>query len=315
MTARPDQARPDDTRRDETRTDQTRSDRTRTDQERTDRTRTGPARPSSRAAGSTRTRLVPGLDGDVEVLTTGRGRPHTVLAHGAGGSIATTRPYAGRVAGMRTFVHQRGHGRSHRPAGTTWGYGDLAGDLWAVADVVEADRALGISMGAGALLAGLAQDPDRFQRVVLVLPAVLDRVREDAATVRLGRFADLLDAGDAQAVAAHLLADQPATVRHDPAVVRWAHDRAEELAGSGVADVLRVLVDRTPLTDPRLLQQVRCPVLVLGQEDDPLHPASVAREVASLLPRSVLHVAGPGGIMWEHRERTRDLVGEFLSAH
>ncbi|HSP60991.1 MAG TPA: alpha/beta hydrolase [Ornithinimicrobium sp.] len=275
-------------------------------------TRTVP-RPT-RAAGSARTTLVDGPEGPLEVLTTGRGRPHTLLAHGAAGSIATTRPYAGHVAGTRTFVHQRGHGRSHRPAGTTWGYGDLAGDLWAVADVVEADRALGISMGAGALLAGLTQDPDRFQRVVLVLPAVLDRVRDDAATARLGRFADLLDGGDVQAVAEHLLADQPVSVREDPAVVRWCHDQAEELTGGGVADVLRVLAVRAPVTDRSALERVRRPVLVLGQEDDPLHPAAVAREVAALLPRSVLHVSGPGGIMWEHRGRTRDLVGEFLSA-
>lgn len=264
--------------------------------------------------GPPRTTLVDGRDGALEVLSTGRGSPRTVLAHGAGGSIATTRPYAGRVAGTRTFVHQRGHGRSHRPTGTGWGYAELAADLWAVAGAVGADRALGISMGAGALLAGLADDPDRFDRVVLVLPAVLDRVRDDAATARLGRFADLMDAGDVDAVAAHLLADQPGPVRTDPAVVRWSRDRAEELVGSGVPAVLRVLVGRVPTPDPALLGRVACPVLVLGQEDDPLHPASVARDVAALLPRSVLHVSGPGGIMWEHRGRTRDLVGEFLSA-
>lgn len=196
--------------------------------------------------GPPRTTLVDGRDGALEVLSTGRGSPRTVLAHGAGGSIATTRPYAGRVAGTRTFVHQRGHGRSHRPTGTGWGYAELAADLWAVA--------------------------------------------------------------------AHLLADQPGPVRTDPAVVRWSRDRAEELVGSGVPAVLRVLVGRVPTPDPALLGRVACPVLVLGQEDDPLHPASVARDVAALLPRSVLHVSGPGGIMWEHRGRTRDLVGEFLSA-
>lgn len=169
-------------------------------------------RPTAQArtgtTGSTRTTLVDGRDGPLEVLTTGRGRPHTLLAHGATGSIATTRPYAGRVAGARTFVHQRGHGRSHRPTSTGWGYAELAADLWAVADAVGADRALGISMGAGALLAGLAQDPDRFARVVLVLPPVVDRVRSGGATARLGRLADLLDAGDVQASARHLLADQ-----------------------------------------------------------------------------------------------------------
>lgn len=261
-----------------------------------------------------RTILLPGPEGDLEVLTTGRGEPHTLFVHGLAGSIATTRPYASAVPGTRSFVHLRGHGRSHVPASQEWGYAELAAEVWSVADRLGAGRALGVSMGAGALLAGLAQDPGRFERVVLVLPAAIDRPRGDDAMRRLGRLAARVEAGDSGPVARHLLAEQPQQVRNDPHVVAWCREQAEQLVTSGVAAVLRVLPRRVPLGDRSLLSRVTCPVLVVGQEADDTHPASVARELAEALPAGMVHVAPPGGIMWEHRNATRELVGAFLSA-
>lgn len=258
------------------------------------------------------TTLIPGPTGDLEILTAGRGRPATVFAHGLAGSIPTTRPYATKVPGARTFLHFRGHGRSDTPQGR-WEYADLAAELWAVADHVGASQALGISMGAGALCAGLAGDARRFDRVVLVLPAAIDRPRQDEAMTHLIELADLVEAGDQDAVAAHLLAAEPAQVRDDPGVRQWATGQAGRLLGTGVAQALRALPGQVPVTDRALLAQVRVPVLVLGQEDDPAHPAQIARELAEVLPESVLHVLPPGGMMWGHRSRVRDLVGEFLT--
>lgn len=261
-----------------------------------------------------RTTLVQGPQGDLEVLTTGRGDPHTLFVHGLAGSIATTRPYGSAVSGTRSFVHLRGHGRSHVPTDEGWGYAELASEVWSVADRLGADRALGVSMGAGALLAGLARDPARFERVVLVLPAALDRPRGDEAMRRLGRLAARVEAGDPAPVARHLLAEQPEQVREDPQVLAWCQEQAEQLVTSGVAVALRTLPQRVPLPDRSALDRVRCPVLVVGQEGDDTHPASVARELAALLPSGTVHLAPPGGIMWLHRRQTRDLVGEFLSA-
>lgn len=260
-----------------------------------------------------RTTLVDGPDGPLEILTVGHGRPHTLFVHGLAGSITTTRPYGMRAAGTRTFAHLRGHGRSHAPTGQ-WGYAELAAEVWAVADHVRADRALGISMGAGAICRGLTREPHRFDRLVLALPAALDQPRDDAAMRALEALADRVEADDAEALAAHLVADQPVAVRQDPAVRAWAADQAAQLLQPGLATALRTLPHRVPVTDRALLAEVTCPVLILAQERDDTHPVSVARELAEALPASVLHVRGPGGIMWEHRQETRELVGDFLSA-
>lgn len=259
----------------------------------------------------TRTELLDGPTGPLEILTSGRGEPRTVFAHGLAGSIPTTRPYAGQVPGTRVFLHFRGHGRSPAPD-DSWEYADLAAELWAVADHVGATQALGISMGAGALCAGLATDPDRFERVVLVLPAVIDERREDAAMSGFARLADRIEGGDPVAVAEQLLAAEPADVADDPAARHWALGQAERLLGSGVARALRALPHRTPVTDRAVLSRVRVPVLLLAQEDDPAHPASVARELAQVLPAATLRVLPPGGIMWQHRSEVRGLVADFL---
>lgn len=258
------------------------------------------------------TQQVAGPSGPLEVLTAGRGGPHTIFAHGLAGSIPTTRPYAAKVPGTRSFLHFRGHGTSVIPEGP-WEYADLAAEVWSVADYVGAHQALGISMGAGALCAGLAADPGRFDRVVLVLPAVIDSAREDAAMARFEKLATLVEAGDQAGVAQHLLAQEPAAVRTQAGPQQWAREQAGRLIGTGVARALRSLPARFPVADRAALSAVRAPVLLLAQEGDDAHPASIARELAEVLPGAFLHVLPPGGIMWEHRAHVRDLVGSFLT--
>ena len=132
-----------------------------------------------RPAGRT-TSLLEGPDGLIEFTTTGSGLPATVFAHGLTGSIETTRPFVSGVKGSRTFLHFRGYGASTAQE-TPWTYPALADELRAVADHVGATQALGVSMGAGALCALLAHTPLRFERLVFVLPAALDRPRTDDA--------------------------------------------------------------------------------------------------------------------------------------
>ncbi|MFC0358333.1 alpha/beta fold hydrolase [Kytococcus sp. HMSC28H12] len=259
------------------------------------------------------THLEDGPEGPLEVFATGRGEPVTVYAHGLAGSITSTRPFATGVVGGSVFLHQRGHGRSLAPDGG-WDYGHLAADLLAVADRHGATRALGLSMGAGAITRILAEQPDRFERAVLVIPAVIDATREDAALRRMERMAALVEAGDADALEAWLLADQPAAVRDQPAVRAFCRQQAEALLGTGAATALRALPGAHPIDDRAALAAVSAPVLVIGQEDDDAHPASVARGLGEALGNATVEVLPPGGLIWAHRQRVRELVTGFLNA-
>ena len=152
---------------------------------------------------------------ELEWSVIGDGPPITVFAHGLGGSIADTRPLGSAVAGRKVFFHFRGHGRSAVPGGR-WTYADLARDLRAVADLAGATRALGVSMGAGALCRLLSQTPDRFERVVCYLPAPLDGTRPAAAEARVDRLLAAVESGEAASIAAAVEYELPASVRNTP---------------------------------------------------------------------------------------------------
>jgi pimeloyl-ACP methyl ester carboxylesterase len=254
------------------------------------------------------------VDGaQTEFLTTGSGAPATVFAHGLAGSIQTTRPFGSGVRGSRTFMHFRGHGASTATQ-TPWTYPALAQELRAVADHVGATQALGVSMGAGALCNLLAHTPGRFERLVFVMPAALDTQRADLTRSRLVAMADHAENGDVDALATLLLEAEPRAVRAQPAVQLWCRRQARTLVGTTISQALRALPTAIPVSDRGLLSAVTAPALVIAQEDDPLHPVWVAEELAASLPVARLEVLAPGGVMWRHRARLRELVGSHLGA-
>src|SRR5207342_163054 len=69
----------------------------------------------------------------------------------------------------------RGHGRSSSPRDpTAFRFEDFARDLDAVAAAFGATVAVGTSLGAGAIGHLVCREPDRFERMVWLLPAGLD---------------------------------------------------------------------------------------------------------------------------------------------
>jgi pimeloyl-ACP methyl ester carboxylesterase len=257
--------------------------------------------------------------GAVEYLLTGEGSPTTVFVHGLAMSIPDTRVFGGGVAGTKVFLHLRGHGHSATPArddGAAWTYDALADDVTAVSDAVGATRALGVSLGAAALLRLLIRDASsrrapRFDRVVLVLPACLDEpISADGDTAAL---ADAVETHDAVAAVAALLAMQPAAVRSRLDVRVWARRHADWLMGSGITSALRALPVQVPVPDLDALGTIRIPVLVLAQVEDAHHPLAVAQQLVAALPDARLEVSD-GSWLWTpaERSRLRSVVSAFL---
>ena len=249
---------------------------------------------------------------DIEYLVSGSGAPTTVFAHGLSGSIMETRPLGSGVVGTRVFFHFRGHGDSSAPPGP-WSYDDVGAELLAVADHFGASRALGASMGAGAILNVVAREPDRFERVVLFLPAVLDTIPPDAPVHRLSELADAMDAKDVDRLVDILVADQPPPVRAMPAVHDYMRLRAESLVGTAVSQAVRSIPLTVPVPDRALLAAVTIPVLVVAQEGDPVHLVSIAHEIAAVLPNAQLHIFPEDGGIWLAREQLRDVISGFLN--
>ena len=249
---------------------------------------------------------------ELEYLVTGIGNPVTVFAHGLGNGIAETRPLGSAVQGRRVFFQFRGHGRSAAPPGR-WTYADLARDLRAISDLSGATRALGVSLGAGALCRLLADHPDRFERVVLFLPAVLDEPRAAGARERLDALLAAIENADAAEVANVLAQDIPPSMRNNPAAWSFLRQRMETLMGDGLAPGLASLPEQVALTDREALTSVDVPVLVIGSQGDDLHPAAVAEQLGALLPKATVHIYDKPGVLWTQRADIRDRIATFLN--
>jgi pimeloyl-ACP methyl ester carboxylesterase len=246
----------------------------------------------------------------IPAIVTGAGDPVTVAAHGLGASVAETRPLLSGVAGRRVFYAARGHsGETPDP----FSYADLGDDLLAVADEHEATRALGVSMGSGALLSVLARQPTRFEKVVLFLPGAIDQPRKDDAVRRFAALVSALEQRDLAGVRDFVSAEIPADVRERAAA--YIDTRAQFLLDSpGIAVGVASLPPVTPVTDRSQLAAVAAEVLVLSQEGDPLHPAQVGRDLAAALPKARLVVFDQPGAMLRERARLRALITDFLNA-
>jgi len=248
------------------------------------------------------------VDG-VSFAVLGGGEPVTVFAHGLGGSSAEVRPFAARAPGTRVLLSFRGHGDSDALPGG-WDYDLLAADVLAVADRVGASACVGLSVGSGALLRVLRDAPHRFDRLAFVLPAALDAPRTDGASLRLARLGDAIDAGDAAHVSALLLGEVPAHLQSSRAVRLLLHRRAIELVRRPAPVPLRA--DR-PLQDRAVLHDVRAACLVVGQQDDPLHPLVLAQELAEVLPAASLLALPAGGVFWTAARAVQNALAEHLT--
>lgn len=253
-----------------------------------------------------------GRVGDVDWLITGSGGPVTVFAHGFGGGIADARPLGSGLNGTRVFFSFRGHGGSGSLP-TDWTYRTLADDVRQVADVHGATRAVGVSLGAGALTRLAADEPDRFERLVLFLPAVLDRPRPVEVCGRFVALADALDANDEEHLASVVALEVPDEFADSAAARTYVRQRAAALRVPGIATALRRLPTLTAVPSADALRAVRAPALVIGSVGDPLHPAAVAEELADALPNATLHVYPEPGVLWNRRTDLRRRISTFLN--
>ena len=230
-------------------------------------------------------------NGDVtlHVEVDGAGEPVTVFAHGLTNSCRVLAPFTPSLAGTAVRFCFRGHGHSSAPA-RGYRFADFAADLDAVARAFGATNAVGTSLGAGAIMTLLEHDPDRFDRIVMLLPASLDLPFRNPE--RLDSIADLLESYPKDEAIARILA--MSEERYERAAWRRELDLAfwEDMNPAGVARAIREVTRDVSISDRELLRKVDAPVLLICREGDPIHPADLGRILLDLFPNADLVTFG-----------------------
>ena len=254
------------------------------------------------------------LDGE----DSGEGLP-VVLVHG----LSATRRNV--VQGSRALIRKgyrliaydaRGHGASS--PGPRYEYADLVGDLEAVLDHLELERAalVGSSMGAATAMAFTLEHPERVPALVQITPAYTGYARTgDVDGDTWERMASELDAGGVDAfVEVAQPGDLPEKWRE---IAREAtRQRMERHADPrAVAQALREVPRSIAWKGLEALASLDVPVLVVGSRDeaDSLHPLGVAEQYVAKLPRAELAVEDKGSspLAWQGA-RLSGVIADFF---
>ena len=240
-------------------------------------------------------------------------RPAVIGLHGGpgmdGGFLRFTLEPASDFAQV-VVPDQRGHGHSDLGVVKDWHLDTWADDLARLIDVLglHTPVVLGTSFGGFVVQRYLARHPEQPAGAVLVSTA--PRAASQAETVE--RFRQL-GGDDAAAAMARSFAEASEQARQEWArlcapllSVRPTTDEFDRVMGARIStpQVNRHFTPSIPNMDLRPgLAAVRCPVLVLVGEQDPLVPPSNAEEAASAIPDGLatLHrVAGAGHhVLWD----------------
>jgi 3-oxoadipate enol-lactonase len=241
--------------------------------------------------------------------TYGRGMPITLVVHGLGATGGEARIPASGLSGTRVVVTLPGHGQAPDAPPGYWDYARIAQDVLAIADEVEASGAVGVSLGAGALTRIVAMQPSRFDRLALLLPASLDRPRDGSVLGSFDRLADAVDAAPSDH-GVRLRELVAAEVPPGVDVGDYVSHRAAALLRLGAA--LRAIPGQSAVPDASSLASVASEVLVIGATDDPLHPADVAKDVATAFVHARLKLLPSPAPMLTHRRELRGLLVDFF---
>jgi pimeloyl-ACP methyl ester carboxylesterase len=252
-------------------------------------------------------------DVTLHVEVDGEGGPVMVLAHGLTNSCRELAMLTGFVPGTKVRFCFRGHGHSSSPL-TGYRFADFARDVRAVADAYDATIAVGTSLGAGAISHLVADDPDRFDKLVFLLPAGLDLPFQYKD--QLLETAALIEGRSPEEAMEAIMSDPERVRRYVEAP--WMRDldeqKADDLNTEGVPRAIREIVEDWPLRDRNDMAKVTAPTLLICRRGDVIHPPEVGEILAEIMPNAELVMFEDGDELWAAIPMLVGRVAEFVAS-
>lgn len=243
---------------------------------------------------------------------TGSGRP-VGYAHGVFLSRDAVRQMEvfdfdtiGRGRSLLTY-DQRGHGRSTgRPVADDYRFANVGDDLLGLLDAADIDEPMdftGSSLGVATALYATLAAPERFRRLVLVIPPVAWETGPQPARQWYLDTADVIESRGATAWRKEWASAPPLPIFADYPKFDLTPDVADEL----LPHILRG-IGMSDLPDPDRLATLSQPTLILVWDRDPLHPVATAQRLHETIPDSTLHVAHTVEDVKTWTQRTLDFL-------
>ena len=210
-------------------------------------------------------------------------------------------------------IDLRGHGESDAPL---WHYSldQAADDIRGVLDHLSVPHAIfvGLSMGGYILFALYRKYAERVRGLVFAnTKAQADT--EEGQRVRFD-MAQMAYHHGARAIADMMIPKllSPATIQTNPALVQRVRSMIEGNQISGIAGDLMAMAERPDSTT--LLDQIHCPVQIIGSELDIPTPPSDARLMAERIPNARLTIIPAAGHLsnLEQSDRFNDILRSFF---
>jgi pimeloyl-ACP methyl ester carboxylesterase len=260
-----------------------------------------------------------------------REKPTLLLLHGGPGfDHSIYKPAYSALTGIAQIIYldHRGNGRSEDGPSESWNLAQWGDDVRAFCEVlgIENPIVLGASFGGMVALAYATRHPDHPSKLVLISTAAaggthLDRrvaLFEQLGGPEVGALArrrfledrghDRASLDDWKRLAFPLYTRTP----RDPDVARRAISRSEVLLWFTRPDGESHTFDMFPD-----LHRIRCPTLVLGGEDDPIHPIESQAEIAAALPAHLVRFERFANcrhaVVPDAPERAMAVIGDFIA--
>lgn len=237
-----------------------------------------------------------------------------VFQHGLGSDIKQPIALLQAMPGIKLFSMEcPGHGQSALPGGLTPSFNYYADTLVQLLDQKSIIEAVfgGISMGAGISLNIALRYPECVKALVLVRPAWLDQGTPNNLAILLqaakwigqkNGLATFMQQNDFQAI-------QKVLPRAADSIVGVfeATQRPE------IPKVLVGMVQDRPFSHLGDLGKINKPTLIIGNDDDPLHPFEIAQIIheniaGSRLEKVVSRYVDPQ----RHQHTIQDLISNFI---
>jgi pimeloyl-ACP methyl ester carboxylesterase len=228
-------------------------------------------------------------DPQLNIKIIGDGEPF-VFQHGLGANIAQVEQLLSEVKGFQwIFMDMPGHGNSKLAADCIPSFEFYTDQLVLALDKLGVKKAHfgGISMGAGIAINMALRYPEKVKTLLLVRPAWLDQETPVNLKIllevsKLMGLTDGIEKFKKEAVFLTINKELPKAA--NSLLTIFDPEQQKELA-----TVLKAMINDKPYCTIQELRNLDLPCVVIGNDNDPLHPYAMAESTNQNIKGSKLH--------------------------